>query len=61
MTLIKEVMTKKYQVLLSQSESGMYYISYHNSLEFNQISEAIEDYGVASFLFDIKLQEMEGN
>lgn len=59
MTLIKEVLTKKYQILLSKTPGGNYYISYHSPYEFDAISEAITDYETASFLFDVKLQELE--
>jgi len=61
MTLIKEILTKRYQILLSQSESGAYYVSYHSPYEFDVISEPIEDYNTATWYFEIKLQELEGN
>lgn len=61
MILIKEISTPKYQIILSQTEDGYYYVSYHNILEFDAISEPIKDYKTAAYLFDLKLQELEGH
>ncbi len=57
--IIKGFSTQKFEVELLQDIDGRYYIRYmtHNNEKF---SEFITDFGTASYLFDLKIQELEG-
>ena len=60
--LIKSVATNRYEVELKQDQDEMYYICYGNVAgPLNKKSELIEDYKIADILFELKLQEYEGN
>lgn len=57
---IKAIHTKRYEVELVQLDNA-YYIA-HNTSVLNEpkFSENITDYNTASFLFDLKVEELEG-
>ena len=59
MTLVKAIINKKFSISLYQN-GNKYCVSWLvNRIENN--SELINDYKTASFLFDMKLQELEGH
>ena len=59
MTTIKSIYTKNYSLELLETFNG-YVILWSKSQE-NRLSERIRDYNVASHLFDLKLQELQGH
>lgn len=60
--LIKMIGTKRYEVILRQDQDEMYFIEYENREE-NVVrkSELLTDFMLASYLFDVKVTELEGN
>ena len=58
--MVKGYFTHKFEVEMQQDENGRYRIRYFKLGE-EQYSEWITDYGTASYMFDLKLQELEGN
>ncbi len=58
---IKEIDTFRYRVELNE-EGNAYKIEYTNKV-IDSIggSEIVTDYNIASFLFDLKVSELEGN
>lgn len=57
---LKLVGTKNFTVELVELDSGMYCVR-HEVDEKMHFSEKITDYNIASYMFDLKLQELEGN
>jgi hypothetical protein len=61
-TLVKSVGNRRFDIDLLQVDSGKFYIRYTNSeTGASDFSEAINDYGTATYMFDLKLMELEGN
>jgi hypothetical protein len=58
--VIKMIGTKNFVLSLYESASGRYYIEYEVG-EKVTMSEPMADFKNATFLFDLKLQELEGN
>ena len=62
MKTVKMIGTRLFEVVLIQQDSGIYIIQYHRKSDSGfDYSEDIQDFKTASFLFDLKVQEMEGN
>lgn len=60
-TLIKAIITNRYSVELFETPCNLYGIKYTNfSTERNEYSELTLDYKMASYLFDLKVDELEG-
>lgn len=60
--IVKGYICDKYEVELMQDEEGRYFVRYAlPALEEEHFSEFITDYGTASYMFDLKIQELEGN
>jgi hypothetical protein len=58
---IKAIYMKRFSVELSETSSGKYVILYRNSFtEGVNYSEIISDYNTASYLFDLKVQDLDG-
>lgn len=61
MKTVKSIHTKRYSVELVKVNE-LYYIRYEKSvIHGEKLSEAIKDYSLASYLFDLKLNEFEGH
>lgn len=61
-TVIKYYSNKRFGVELSQHSENVYVVRYENlHTGHSQYSENISDYYTASFLFDLKIEELEGN
>ena len=60
MKTIKLIITKRYALSL-ESNGDEYTITYEKSHDMPKTSETINDYNMASHLFDLKYQELEGN
>lgn len=59
---IKAFNNKRFSVELLQASNNVYTIKYENKrLGEPQYSENIYDFNTASFLFDLKIEELEGN
>ena len=66
MQKIKSVSKERYEVTLSQSEAGQYYIQVDTYLGEDDgmdstMSDPIADYSIASFAFDARIAALEGN
>lgn len=60
--VVKEYVTSRFEVILVELSNGAYrIISAPNSNGETDQSEAVKDYLTASYLFDMKIQEFEGN
>lgn len=59
---LKSVETFRFSVELLENAEGQYILR-HQSKVYGEVqqSEVIRDLGIASFLFDIKVDEYEGN
>lgn len=57
---VKSFITKKFEVSLVQDYNGRYKITYKTGKTSNE-SEWITDFGTASFMFDLKIKDLEGN
>jgi hypothetical protein len=57
---IKMIGRKNFIVELVELDSGLYCVR-HEVNEKMHFSESIQDFNLASYLFDLKLQELEGN
>lgn len=58
---VKEVCTNRFEITLTQI-NDKYMIEYVNTrTEERQSSALIEDYHFASYMFDLKIDEMTGN
>lgn len=59
---IKAISTKRYEVELKETAAGNYVILHYDTLtDTKHFSELVNDYKAASFLFDVKVEELEGN
>lgn len=58
MKTIKKVETKNFEIQLIETDAG-YTVLYENAVQGGE-SENTLDYNTASFLFDLKLQDLEG-
>lgn len=56
---IKLISTKKYELGLFELPNGQYVVMYELNDGKVTISENIQQYSAASYLFDIKLEELE--
>lgn len=61
MEKIKSVHTKRYDVYLYETSQGFQILYDHENQDGIRASEVIKDYGIASYLFDLKLDEFEGH
>lgn len=59
---IKAIYHKRFTVELVEASNGQFVIVYANNLTQGiNYSEAIRDYGTASYLFDLKVDELSGH
>lgn len=59
---IKSYFGKRFSVELMETPSGLFIIRYDKADYMTpQYSEAIKDYNTASYLFELKLDELEGH
>jgi hypothetical protein len=59
---IKAIYQKRFTVELVEATDGKYVIVYYNnSTEGVNYSESIRDYNTASYLFDLKMDELSGH
>jgi hypothetical protein len=61
---IKQISTSKYEIAIIELPDGRYCVFYgrpEDPLDKYTASEEFRDYNIASYMFDIKLQELEGN
>lgn len=59
--LLKSVSKKRYDVGLYEKPTGAYVIVFEDTAnETTHASEIIQDYNMASFMFDLKVQDLEG-
>lgn len=59
-TTIKSIITNRFEVELFQYDDGAYCIRYRTNKD-DMYSERITDFGMASFMFDLKVHDLEGN
>ena len=60
--VVKGLTTSKFEVELLQDPDGRYYVRYRHLYDReDQFSEYVTDFSTASYMFDLKIQEMEGN
>lgn len=60
--LIKSIQGTTFEVAMYELASGAYVVAYITSvIERPQVSENIQDYKTAAFMFDLKLRELEGH
>jgi hypothetical protein len=59
--VIKSICTDKYEVSLYKDSDDMWVIYTNKYSDGNSLSENISDFNMASYLFDIKVQEFEGH
>lgn len=60
--VVKRIITKRYTVVLFETESGSYRVAKQPSpLESFEMSESIDDLQTALHLFDLSIQDLEGN
>jgi hypothetical protein len=57
---IKKILTRAYNIEMFQDKACRYRICYE-SRGVTRYSEWITDYSTASYMFDLKLQELEGS
>jgi hypothetical protein len=60
MTTIKAILTPQYEIALMEMPFGGYRVIFAKGV-YDHTSETIWDFSVASFMFDIKLDELAGN
>lgn len=59
--LIKALTTSRYKVELIETDNAQYIVQYEaKRYGERQYSEPVNDYNTASFLFDLKVDELEG-
>lgn len=61
LTTIKSIITKRYEITLLQSNAGLYYVEVIKKDQQPDVSESMDDLNTALFVFDIKIEELEGN
>lgn len=60
--LIKSITTNKFEIMLCELPNGQYVVCYETTLSEGLIfGEPVSDYNNASFMYDIKLKELEGH
>jgi hypothetical protein len=59
--IIKAVTTKRYAVELYETTGNSYIIKYENTYNEAQYSEILNDYNMAAYMFELKIDELEGN
>lgn len=60
--LIKALNTSRYTIELFQTPSDSYVIKYRNNKNYaTSFSEPMKDYKMASYMFDLKADELDGN
>lgn len=64
--VIKMVATNRYEIAIVKDVDDMYTITYHvvspqGFTSLLEASEPISDYSMATSLFDMKIQDLEGN
>jgi hypothetical protein len=59
--IIKAYTTKRYTVELYETTGNSYIIKYENTYSEAQYSEILNDYNMASYMFELKIDELEGN
>lgn len=57
---IKSIIAKGYEIELFQDQDGRYRIRYQTPW-ITKYSEWITDFGTASYMFDLKWEELEGS
>jgi hypothetical protein len=57
---IKMIATDRYEVGLFQLMDDTYVVGFETPIEVN-VSEQMADFKTASFMFDLKLAELQGN
>lgn len=60
MRIIKAYISPKFEVAMLQDEDGRYLIRF-KTYAGTEHSEYVTDFSSASYMFDIKLHELEGN
>lgn len=58
--LIKSYTSRRYRVELYETPYGKYVVQYDKANDELQHSEDIEDFNLASFMFEMKCTELEG-
>lgn len=58
--VIKSIETRSFEISLVQLEHGGFCVMYAKD-DKTHMSEAVNDYKMAAFMFDLKLQELEGH
>lgn len=58
---IKSVTTPRYRLDLFQDEAGSYHIRYENLSAETIEYGSYKDYSLAAYVFDMKLNNLEGN
>jgi len=59
---IKAIYMNHFTVELTEASNGEYIVVYYNSRTKGvHYSESIRDYGTASYLFDLKVDELSGH
>jgi hypothetical protein len=60
--LIKALHTSRYSIELFETASNLYIIRYENPKNgVYRDSEAMKDFKMASWMFDVKVEELDGN
>lgn len=59
-TIVKLIGTQRYEIAILKDQDDMYTVAYETVDKTPQYSEHIVDYNLASFLFDMKRDELEG-
>lgn len=60
MKTIKSISTERFELCVVEMSNGQYVVAYETNNEV-KTSEGLNDYDIASVLFDMKLIELEGN
>lgn len=58
--VIKAIRQDKFDIMLGEDEAGRYVIVYEVN-EHQHASDPIKDFALATFMFDMKLRELEGH
>jgi len=62
MTTIKSIKTKTYEIEMLESKAGFYYIkTTKQGAKEADMSSPLDDYLNATIVFDIKIEQLEGN
>lgn len=60
--LLKAINTSKFKIELVETEDNKFIVQYEsNRFGERKQSEPVNDYNTASFIFDLKVEELEGN